>query len=56
MLVVVVSLGSGGGDEPALKDEDEEEDDVVEYHSDQGDFGDELVLLGYEDAKVKDED
>lgn len=55
MLEVVVWLGKGF-DIPALGEEDDKKDDVIDYHCAEGDFGDELVLLLDEDAKVKDED
>lgn len=43
-------------DKPALNAENDEDDNVVNYHSTQGDFGDEFVPLVDKNAKVKDED
>lgn len=42
-------------DRPALDAENDEDDNVVDYHSTQGDFGDEFVPLVDENAEIKDE-
>lgn len=47
--------GEDGLNELALEEEDEEEDDVIEAHSTESDFGNELVSLVDENAEVKDE-